>query len=68
MNNYLAMNYQFVYLENYQDSLDQFIEEEQNIFIGEIKLDNEKGSNYRVFHDTYFYHDLISIHFVLYTF
>ena len=68
MNNYLAMNYQFVYLENYQDSLDQFIEEEQNIFIGEIKLDNEKGSNYRTTYTIYFYHDLVSIHFVLYTY
>ena len=68
MNNYLAMDYQFVYLEDYQDSLDQFIEEEQNKFIGEIQLENEKGSTYRVSCDIYFYHDLVSIHFVLYTY
>ena len=68
MNNYLAMDYQFVYLEDYQDFFDQFIEEEQNIFLGEIKLDNEKGSTYRISYDVYFYHDIASIHFVLYTY
>ena len=67
MNNYLIMDYHFVYQEQGDlISLDNFIMEKKNELLEEVKLENDKGSSCNIFYDTAIREDIFSIHFILY--
>ena len=69
MNHYIYAEYmELVYEEVYSIYLDEFIQEKENLFLEEIKNDSSKGSTYRISYDISYYHDVASIHFVLYVY
>ena len=67
MNNYIYAEYlEMAWEEVYSVYLDDFIKLKENKFLEEIKNDSIKGSTYRISYDVTYYHDLASVHFVLY--
>ena len=69
MNNYIYTEYmEMNYEEIYSIYLDEFIQKKEKLFLQEIKDESSKGSTYRLNYDISYYHDIASIHFVIYVY
>ena len=65
MNNYIIMDSQIFFEENYAD-FEIFKKEKEKILLEEMKRENSKGSSIRMVLDSYLFQDIITLHYTIY--